>query len=106
MNLILRLRNAKRELNDIKFEFTPGEDTVDGVAQELVAAGLIDGRDFVVIAANLSKMLDHVAASQSAPPDVEHPLSATFALNSGLAPNEAPDERALVGFAQLSMSVS
>ncbi|KAI6236674.1 Non-specific serine/threonine protein kinase [Aphelenchoides besseyi] len=96
LNLVLRVRNQQRELNDIKFDYTPNTDTVDGIAHELVTAELIDGHDLVVVAANLQKLIDLAQKNTSK-------KSITFALNSGLGPNEAPDERTLTGFAQLSL---
>jgi serine/threonine-protein kinase OSR1/STK39 len=51
----------KRELNDIKFEFAVGKDSSEGIASELVGAGLVDSHDMVVIAANLQKLIETTA---------------------------------------------
>uniref|UniRef100_A0AC35UAJ7 Non-specific serine/threonine protein kinase n=1 Tax=Rhabditophanes sp. KR3021 TaxID=114890 RepID=A0AC35UAJ7_9BILA len=95
INLVLRIRNQQRELNDIKFDYTPNQDTVEGIAHELVGAELITARDMVIIAANLQKLLDYTASG-------DERRTVTFGLNSGVAQNEVPDEKTLTGFAQIS----
>ena len=62
----------------------------------MVTAELIDGHDRVIVAANLQKLIE--LAQQNT-----NKKSLTFALNSGVAPNEIADERTLTGFAQLSL---
>jgi len=94
INLVLRMRNTKRELNDIRFEFQPTKDSADGIANELLSAGLIVGDDLVAMAANLDKLIEH-------PPPNKH---LTFRISAGITQQETPDEKALLGFAQLSIA--
>ncbi|CAI2352625.1 unnamed protein product [Caenorhabditis sp. 36 PRJEB53466] len=96
LNMVLRVRNQQRELNDIKFDYTKSADTVEGIAHELVTAELIDCHDLVIVAANLQKLIDFAEQKSDR-------RSITFALNSGVHANEVPDERTLTGFAQISL---
>lgn len=51
-------RNSKKELNDIRFEFAVGKDSAEGIANELVGAGLVDSRDVTVITSYLQKLIE------------------------------------------------
>ncbi|XP_059055207.1 serine/threonine-protein kinase OSR1-like [Achroia grisella] len=97
VNLVLRLRNAEHELNDIRFEYILGKDSAEGIASELVGAGLVDPHDSEPISVNLNKLLE---AHQSPTPGL--PKVITFHLNSS-GPNEQYDDKTLVGFAQISI---
>lgn len=94
VNLVLRMRNEKRELHDIRFEFAVGKDSSEGIASELVEAGLVDGRDTVPMSANLQRLIDTRSQRKTV----------TFQLSSGCAPDEVIDEKALIGFAQISIT--
>jgi len=94
VNLVLRMRNTKRELNDIRFEFQPTKDSADGIANELLSAGLIVGDDLVAMAANLDKLIAKPPPSKNL----------TFRISAGISKEDTPDEKALLGFAQLSIA--
>ena len=62
IHLVLRMRDEKRELQDIKFDFLP-KDTVDEISHELVNAQLIDAIDMIAVSSNLSKLLENNSLS-------------------------------------------
>jgi serine/threonine-protein kinase OSR1/STK39 len=48
IHLVLRIRDEKKDLQDIKFDFLPNKDTVEEISNELVNAKLIDSQDMTV----------------------------------------------------------
>lgn len=98
VDLVLRLRNSRHELNDIRFEFVMDKDTAEGIASELVVAGLLDPHDSVPISVNLDKLLDTNFTNAIEAP----PKTIKFHLNSR-GPNEPFDDKALIGFAQITI---
>ncbi|EDW84526.2 uncharacterized protein Dwil_GK13090 [Drosophila willistoni] len=94
VNLVLRMRNLRRELHDIRFEFVVGKDTAEGIATELVDAGLVDALDTQPMAQHLDQLIAQSATMKTI----------TFQLSSGVQPGEVPDERSLVGYAQISIT--
>ena len=63
IHLVLRMRDVGKDLQDIKFDFLPNKDTVDGISHELVNAKLIDTIDSVAVSANLTKLLENHSLS-------------------------------------------
>lgn len=88
------MRNPKRELNDIRFEYQPTKDTAEGIASELLSTGLISEQDQASMASNLKQLV-------TAPPPSR---VLTFRVSTGFGENDEPDEKNLLGFAQLSLT--
>lgn len=94
VNLVLRMRNARRELHDIRFEFAVGRDSAEGIASELVDAGLVDTLDTKAMASNLQTLIEQRKQLKTI----------TFQLCSPLQSGEIADEQSLVGYAQISIT--
>ena len=91
---MLRMRNPRRELNDIRFEYQPTTDTAEGIAQELLGTGLISEDDVNSMASNLQTIISNP------PPN----RVLTFRVNTGFNEGDVLDEQNLNGFAQLSLT--
>jgi len=94
LNIVLRMRNPRRELNDIRFEYKPTSDTAEGIAQELLGTGLITDDDVQPMASNLQMIVT------KPPPN----KVITFRVATGFAETDVLDEQNLNGFAQLSLT--
>jgi len=88
------MRNPRKELNDIRFEYKPTNDTAEGIAQELLGTGLITDEDVPLMANSLQNIVSNPPPSRVI----------TFRVNTGFAETDVLDEQNLTGFAQLSLT--
>lgn len=94
LSIVLRMRNPRRELNDIRFEYQPTKDTTDGIANELLTNGLIAGNDVQIMSNSMLQLIENP------PPN----RVITFRVSTGFGPEDSPDEKNLLGYAQLSLA--
>ena len=94
LNIVLRMRNPRKELNDIRFEYQPTKDTADGIAQELLGTGLISPEDVAPMSTNLNLIINKPPANKVI----------TFRVKTGFNDGDILDEANLNGFAQLSLT--
>ena len=87
------MRNPRRELNDIRFEYQPSKDTTDGIANELLTNGLIAANDVQIMANSMLQLINNPPTSKVI----------TFRVSTGFSSEDSPDEKNLLGFAQLSL---
>ena len=88
------MRNPRKELNDIRFEYQPTKDTAEGIAQELLGTGLITEEDVQPMANNLQMIVTKPPPSKVI----------TFRVRTGFGDQDVLDEQNLNGFAQLSLT--
>ena len=93
LSIVLRMRNPRRELNDIRFEYQPTKDTTDGIANELLSNGLIAQNDVQIMSNSMLQLVENPPPSRVI----------TFRVSTGFAAEDSPDERNLLGYAQLSL---
>jgi serine/threonine-protein kinase OSR1/STK39 len=90
IKMCLRKRTEQNQLKDIKFDFVPGKDSADAISNDLIAAGLLEMKNVVVVAANIMKL-------------VENPSQKKLVFPLGNVPSSQVDEKKLVGYAQLNI---
>ena len=59
INFVLRMRNSRKALNDIKFEFLINVDSAEGIAGELVHDGLVSNKDLDIVASSLKILIEN-----------------------------------------------
>ncbi|CAH8485852.1 unnamed protein product [Schistosoma guineensis] len=94
--ITLRKRNPKQnnELQDISFNYVPGEDSADVLARELVQADLLDGCDSLLVAHHMSELVSNPSERERILP-----------LNSQPAAGQVPIESELHGYAKVLIRV-
>lgn len=93
LKLTLRIRNTQGDLHDIKFDFNQANETVRDVVSEMVSAKLIDDQDAQAVTSTMTKLVENPSLS-----------TVTFVLKSYVDPSQQPDDKLLIGFAQLSLN--
>ena len=86
--------SSNSRIQDIRFEFRPERDSAEWVSNELVAAGLIAGEDLGAMVDNLDQLITQPPPSRIL----------TFRTFTNMTLNDIPNERMLIGFAQLSIT--
>ena len=94
VSINLKIRNPNNELNDIRFEYEPSKDTTDGIADELLANGLVVDKDAQIISKSMQQLIENPAPNKRI----------KFRLSRRFGSEEFPDEANLYGFAELSLS--
>lgn len=92
INLALRIRNHRRELNDIKFQYLKSRDSAQELAAELVGAGLVPERDQDIVSRSLQQLVEKPEPEKS----IVFPLSPSPAWPE-------PDQQRLIGYAQIKI---
>lgn len=93
LKLTLRIRNTQGDLHDIKFDFNKANETVPDVVSEMVSAKLIDDQDAQAVTSTMTKLVENPSLA-----------AVTFGLKSYVDTSQSPDDKLLIGFAQLSLN--
>ena len=93
LGIVLRIRNTKKNLVDISFEYQPSRDTTDVIANELVDSGHIVENDVEIMADRMSQMIENPHSDKKI----------RFRISTGLGPDDSPDKDNLIGYAELNL---
>jgi hypothetical protein len=63
IHFILRIRDEKKDIFDIKFDFSPINDSAEKIALELIESNLVNVKNKKIIAENLNHLLNTLESS-------------------------------------------